>query len=193
VSLYIDFDGVLFDTLDMSLKATAITLHHYGVIKSVHHLTRQLYLDSFWGKSWQAGLDEVVAVFHGRDHDFLVKAKQMQADKDVVVRSWMDAHPAPVNTGALALLVFAREPVVFCTAGGPNMAEFKASLVSVALARVGSKTQTTLICNVDKTDTRFWKAQDASIVIDDDIRVINAAESVGLRTIHWREFLPKGI
>lgn len=193
--IYIDFDGVLFDTLEMSWRATAEVLFNSGISDGencLQALPLDFYLSNFWGRSWLSGLQTVGEYYHGGGFSLPADANKIQGMKDAMVIKTLQNLDDPVNTGALVMLVFSRVPIIYCTSEQVLTASVKTNIVDETLKNIGVEHSTTLICNVDKTNPDFWRNKDATIVIDDDIRVIQAAEKVGLRTIHWREFLPKG-
>lgn len=170
-----DFDGVLFDTFEASYQSTLFALRgHLG-----RDFSRGEYSDAFWGLSWTAGCARI-----GVHPDM---AGSLHEKKEAA----FEKAPLVIDELALKFLLSCLPNVLIVTAGGDRGARSKYNILSKAIhSERGWNSPLPMRTQYPKTVPTFWKLlaidMDVSTVVDDDRRVINAAEAAGLKTIHWQ-------
>jgi beta-phosphoglucomutase-like phosphatase (HAD superfamily) len=173
--IYVDIDGVLVDSFGYTYKTLREAVHAAGYEVP----TSSAYRMHAWGRPWR-----IVAIWLEACGIEGHALSEIRVDKDRRLEAYLLLNPPEINPILLAML---RDCKLWtaCTAGGHHNAALKLA----RLQMLGLFTMTLSSC--DKSDYLFWTAglgKQCSLLIDDDINNIRAAEAAGKKTIHWRQF-----
>jgi beta-phosphoglucomutase-like phosphatase (HAD superfamily) len=170
--IYCDIDGVMFDTFPCALAALNRALKAF----QSWSIDAKTFNEVFWGHTWgeaRAWLEKE----RGICQDELDELKR-QKDKYLA-----ETIPSPSEAASRFLCSMSHWPRTFCTAS--STAGLKVPRLTKSLSLIP------VLVTPHKMSPEFWGSNlpRASLVIDDDIRVIGAAEAVKIPTIHWRQYL----
>ncbi len=169
-SIFMDIDGVLFNTQGPIIKATK-----KAFAEVLNYKLSEYECSFMWGITWE----EIQEYMHKEKHFARQDMQKARALRNSLIK-W----PAP-NPVAKSFLKANINKTVLCTAGSLDTTYEKIrrlDMPELGISRV--------LCSVKK-DFDFWFAgvgQQAELVIDDSIQVIIDAERAGKKTIHWRQF-----
>lgn len=166
-----DIDGVLVDSHDAIYHCYRIAFDLRNTrVSTMYSFSMEDFDRVFWGKEYNA---ERMARELGISVEFLERVRTLRLELDLP-KIYLPHVNHPLNR----LLYTSEDEVVLVTSGS------KVATMNKMQALGMQDVEFRLVSREMKTSFQFWDTFPPSIVIDDDLEVLQAAQAMGHQTLH---------